>query len=119
MKISYTTGRDVTLDHGSPAIRVSRRSRWPQRPAGEIVADYFAGCVLVPKRLLTAAYYGGIQSLRDLAQLFDVSQEAIAVRLAQVGLTDPEWATKHRPIAPARTARYYRSTLSQLMEVAQ
>jgi hypothetical protein len=58
------------LDHPNPGIRPVRHAY--QRPAAEIVADYFAGCVLIPKRLLATAYYDGIQSLRDLAQLFDV-----------------------------------------------
>ena len=35
------------LDHPGPGIRPSRQSY--QRPAAEIVADYFAGCVLIPK----------------------------------------------------------------------
>jgi hypothetical protein len=72
------------IDHPGPGIRPSRYTY--QRPAAEIVADYFAGCVLIPKRLLAAAYYDGIQQPADLAQLFDVSQEAIRVRLAQIGL---------------------------------
>lgn len=52
----------------------------------ELVADYFAGSVLVPKRLLKRAWGSGIQQVSALAQLFDVSPQAIAVRLKQVGL---------------------------------
>jgi Zn-dependent peptidase ImmA (M78 family) len=94
------------VDHGSPGIRPSR---YPyQRPTAEIVADYFAGCVLIPKRQLAAAYYDGIQRPADLAQLFDVSKEAIQVRLAQIGLANTS-AQHHRAPHPARRAsRYYR-----------
>ena len=87
------------IDHPAPGIRPSRYAY--QRPVAEIVADYFAGCVLIPKRLLAAAYYDGIQRPADLAQLFDVSQEAIRVRLAQIGLAGTGMAD--HPPAPHRT----------------
>ncbi len=102
------------LDHGSSAIRFSG-SRAPfQRPAAEVVADYFAGCVLMPKRLLSAAYYDGIQQPRDLAELFDVSEPAIRVRLNQIGLGEPPQQPAPRPAYrhqhQTRRARYYRTT---------
>jgi Zn-dependent peptidase ImmA (M78 family) len=104
------------IDHPGPGIRPSRYAF--QRPAAEIVADYFAGCVLIPKRLLTAAYYDGIQRPADLAQLFDVSKEAIQVRLVQVGLAEAPLADRRRAARPIRAARYYRTTESHLLEVA-
>jgi len=104
------------LDHPSPGIRPGRYAY--QRPVAEIIADYFAGCVLIPKRLLAAAYYDGIQRPDDLAQLFDVSQEAIQVRLAQIGLGEPLLTGRHPRATPMRAARYYRSAESHLLEVA-
>src|SRR4051812_19963435 len=104
------------LDHGGPRIRPSRRTF--QRPAAEIVADYFAGCVLIPKRLLAEAYYAEIQQARDLAQLFDVSQEAAQIRLAQIGLAEALPEPSRRSASPMRPARYYRSAQSALLEVA-
>jgi Zn-dependent peptidase ImmA (M78 family) len=102
------------LDHGSPGIRRTARSMPFQRPLAEIVADYFAGCVLMPKRLLTAAFYDGIHRPADLAELFDVSEPAIRVRLSQVGLGDPPVHSATRPAYryqyQARRARYYRTT---------
>ncbi len=101
------------LDHASPAIRVTGSPAPFQRPTAEIVADYFAGCVLIPKRLLSAAYYDGIQCPGDLAQLFDVSEPAIRVRLGQVGLGElPQPALQWRQPAhryQPRQARYYRT----------
>jgi hypothetical protein len=104
------------IDHSGPGIRPSRYTY--QRPDAEIVADYFAGCVLIPKRLLAAAYYDGIQRPADLAQLFDVSREAIQVRLAQIGLGEALLAERRRAARPIRAARYYRSAESHLLEVA-
>jgi Zn-dependent peptidase ImmA (M78 family) len=103
------------IDHSGPGIRPSRSAY--QRPVAEIVADYFAGCVLIPKRHLAAAYYDGIQNPADLAQLFDVSKEAIQVRLTQIGLAGP-LPPDHYRAAPVRAARYYRSAESHLLEVA-
>lgn len=63
----------------------------------EYVAEYFAGCVLMPRRLVKAAYYDGIQRLADLAELFDVSGRAMEVRLDQLGLADPKSRTLSGP----------------------
>lgn len=59
----------------------------------EYIAEYFAGCVLMPKSLVRAAYYDGIQAPPDLAELFDVSVRAMEVRLSQLGLVAPETQT--------------------------
>jgi hypothetical protein len=67
---------------------------------------------------VTAAYYDGIQRPADLAQLFDVSREAIQVRLAQVGLAEAPLADRRRAASPVRAARYYRSVEMHLLEVA-
>lgn len=77
----------------------------------EYIAEYFAGCVLMPKRQLRAAFWDGIQRPRDLADLFDVSERAIEVRLQQLGLT--EATTPSTPQVPRyrlqpRARRYYR-----------
>ncbi len=111
------------LDHASPGIRTSTSRTPTQRSAAEVVADYFAGCVLMPKRLLTAAFYDGIQQPRELADLFDVSEPAIRVRLNQIGLAEPPQRPATRPAYryqhPARGARYYRefSPVPHLQEV--
>jgi hypothetical protein len=105
------------LDH--PGVRIRPGKYTFQRPAAEIVADYFAGCVLIPKRSLAAAYYDGIQQPADLAQLFDVSREAIQVRLMQVRLTTPLLSDRRRSATPLRPTRYYRSYEPHPMEVAR
>jgi hypothetical protein len=80
-------------------------------PPVEYLADYFAGCVLMPKRLFRAAYYDGIQRARDLAELFDVSTRAAEVRLSQLGLqTDliPPSTRNYRLQPSTRPGRYQR-----------
>jgi len=52
----------------------------------EYLAEYFAGCVLMPKRWLKSAFYAGVQQTDDLAALFHVSPRAVEVRLCQLGL---------------------------------
>jgi len=54
----------------------------------EVVCDYFAGSLLVPRPWLKKAWCSGIQRLPDLAMKFGVSQAAIQTRLLQTGLVD-------------------------------
>ncbi|KXP04263.1 MULTISPECIES: ImmA/IrrE family metallo-endopeptidase [Tsukamurella] len=71
----------------------------------EQAGDYFAGCLLVPRRLLKRAWGNGIQRQDDLARAFNVSEQAIRVRLRQTGLvmpTDTQVARSCRPTARSR-----------------
>lgn len=109
------------LDHGSPGIAVTPGRATRQKPVEEIVADYFAGCVLMPKRLVKAAYFDGIQRTADLAELFDVSEAAVHVRLNQIGLSDASGTThrfRYQP-RPSRARSYWRASNPdrQLLEV--
>jgi Zn-dependent peptidase ImmA (M78 family) len=54
----------------------------------EQICDYFAGCVLVPRTRLKQAWISGVQDIRRLAHLFAVSNQAMQVRLLQVGLIE-------------------------------
>jgi hypothetical protein len=55
----------------------------------EYAADYFAGCLLVPRVALKRAFAQGIQRPQQLAQHFGVSERTVETRLHQVGLVDP------------------------------
>lgn len=56
----------------------------------EQVCDFFAGCLLIPRPWLKRAWASyRIQQLPDLAQYFGVSEEAVEVRLSQIGLGEP------------------------------
>ncbi|WP_100515121.1 ImmA/IrrE family metallo-endopeptidase [Mycobacteroides abscessus] len=54
----------------------------------EHAANYFAGCLLIPRELLHRAWHGGIRHPAALAKLFQASEHAIIVRLRQTGLID-------------------------------
>jgi Zn-dependent peptidase ImmA (M78 family) len=77
------------LDHYHPGLHGGSPQRLYGLDPVEYIADYFAGCVLVPGRWLRQAFNDGIQRVEDLAELFDVSPRAIQVRLAQVNLRSP------------------------------
>ena len=59
------------------------------RQRTEAVCDYFAGCLLMPRPWLKAAWCSGNQDIARLANQFQVSQAAMQTRLLQVGLIDP------------------------------
>lgn len=67
----------------------------------ELIADYFAACLLMPKTWLRRAWTSGIQDPEALAGLFNVSLPAMQRRLRYLGYLDDE---------PDRaTASYFRS----------
>lgn len=55
----------------------------------EQVCDYFAACLLMPRTWLKKAWTG-TQDPHTLARRFDVSAQAMRVRLLQIGLVEPE-----------------------------
>jgi hypothetical protein len=71
---------DVLYD----AVPREERSQWVEQ-----VCDYFAGCLLMPRPWVKRLYGQGVQRLPDLAAKFGVSQQAMQVRLNQIGLTPP------------------------------
>jgi Zn-dependent peptidase ImmA (M78 family) len=77
------------VDHFSRGHLYRTTAKKSADQQAEHAADYFAGCVLMPKRLLKAAWGTGIQSPAALAELFEVSERAIEVRLSQIGLNEP------------------------------
>lgn len=80
----------------------------------EQAADFFAGCVLMPRTALKRAWGQRLQRPEVLAELFDVSARAVTVRLAQVGLTEPteRCAPSPRSTIPTNPGRRYTRDLS-------
>jgi len=74
------------IDHGSRHMLYRGSRKTSAETQAERVADYFAGCLLVPRRLLTRAWHNGVHKTCDLAKLFCVSEQAISVRLRQTRL---------------------------------
>jgi Zn-dependent peptidase ImmA (M78 family) len=89
------------LDHARPRLIGADQPRYG-RPTSEYIADYFAGCVLMPRTLLKRAWANGVQRLSELATLFDVSERAIEVRLLQLGLTQQTARCAPDPITPMK-----------------
>jgi Zn-dependent peptidase ImmA (M78 family) len=77
------------VDHGrqTQLYRGSRQSD-PAAQA-EQAADYFAGCLLVPRKFLKSAWEDGVQTTGELAEIFQVSEYTIGNRLRQIGLVHP------------------------------
>ncbi len=65
----------------------------------ELIADYFASCVLVPEDRLRAAYQE-TQDHRELAKRFGVSVRRILHRLSELDLTETIEAIPERAIHP-------------------
>jgi Zn-dependent peptidase ImmA (M78 family) len=63
----------------------------------EHIADFFAGCVLMPKRLVTNAFHSKTKSPEHLAGMFGVSKRAMRVRLRQLRLIEPRGSVEDRP----------------------
>jgi IrrE N-terminal-like domain len=77
----------------------------------EHLADYFAACVLMPRRYVKRVWGERMQSLADLAQHFGVSERAMALRLQHLGLRSP--VPRHSPSLPASRSprgRYQRTS---------
>lgn len=99
------------IDHGSTGHLYTATPSKTAAQQAEHVADYFAGCVLMPKRMLKSAWGTGVQKPRDLADVFEVSERAIEVRLAQLGLTEPIVRcapSSYRASRITNRSRYYR-----------
>lgn len=76
------------VDHGRAHLLYPGGKGFTSEKQAEQVADYFAGCVLMPRTLMKRAWANGLQTPEKLARHFDTSERAITVRLAQVGLVD-------------------------------
>jgi Zn-dependent peptidase ImmA (M78 family) len=76
------------IDHGRQSLLYRGTRRTAAALQAEQAADYFAGCLLVPRRMLKRAWGNGIQRTAELARLFQVSEQAIGVRLRQCGLVE-------------------------------
>jgi hypothetical protein len=75
----------------------------------ERVCDDFAANLLIPKALIIKAWTNGLQDVPALAGLFQVSDEAMGIRLRNLGLLEDE----SRPIAT-----YFRRTLLETNSAA-
>lgn len=104
------------IDYGSANYLYNGDRLHTADEQAELTADYFAGCVLMPKRLLKRAWSDGIQTPVKLARRFQVSAQAADVRLAQTHLNvarDRCVPPETRRFARGRQPLYYRHLAAQ------
>mgnify|MGYP001489779937 CR=1 FL=1 len=109
------------LDHPGRE-RIEAEGTMSASDKAERIADYFAACVLMPKRWVKQTWCSGVQNIDELAERFDVSATAMTVRLSQLGLTDSSISRCHAPRRPATPNRPRRSTYRRelpILEVAR
>jgi Zn-dependent peptidase ImmA (M78 family) len=82
------------------------------RDSTERICDRFAGALLMPKALLRADWADGLQDMAKLAKRYDVSRDAMSVRLSQLGLLEPTprcLPPDHQTLEPRPGASTHRS----------
>lgn len=73
------------LDHPTKQLFTSDRGRSAEQQH-ELLADFFAASVLMPRMWVKRAWFGGLQDLPALAERFEVSEKAMTMRLDFLGL---------------------------------
>lgn len=91
------------LDHTSKQWLYHDRSFQAAGEQAERVADYFAACLLMPKRVVKRLWFQGDQNIDRLAETLFVSPRALRFRLDQLGLS--EQASRCSWPAPRRRQR--------------
>lgn len=77
----------------------------------ELICDYFAACVLMPKRFVRSAFFQGQRDPIELAAMFGVSPAAMTWRLQELGLI--ERANRHAPSTQQVSWRPFKRTDSE------
>ena len=78
------------VDHPLRHLIYRDQGTFAAEAQAERIAEYFAACLLLPKRWVVKAWTGGMQRLSDLSRHFDVSPRAMQIRLWQLGLAEPQ-----------------------------
>jgi len=89
------------IDHTTKEFLYHDRRWQTADEQAERVSDYFAACLLMPKRVVKSFWFQPQQSIDGLAERLRVSQTALRYRLDQLGLTERS-ARCDRRFAPAR-----------------
>lgn len=80
----------------------------------EFAADFFAACLLMPKRDVKWYWGEGMQTLGALSEQFAVSPPAMARRLQHLGLRDQ--SSTRRSTTPSRQRGHYYRAFSGIFE---
>jgi IrrE N-terminal-like domain len=90
------------LDHTTKEFLYRDRPFQSVEEQAERVADYFAACLLMPKRVVKSLWFQGPQRTAPLAERLQVSTAAARYRLDQLGLTES-------PTRCPRPSAYFRT----------
>lgn len=85
------------IDHPYRNVVFADSSPISAHDQAERLADYFAACLLMPKRLVVRLWGQGVQRVSRLAERFEVSAQAMQIRLWQLGLVEQGRRCRHRP----------------------
>jgi Zn-dependent peptidase ImmA (M78 family) len=100
------------LDHTTKHFLYYNRPFQTADEQAERVADYFAACLLMPKKVVKSLWYSGHQDITALAAKLQVSVPALRYRLDYLGLTETGGRCRYKPqLVPAMArprARYFR-----------
>ncbi len=91
------------LDHTTKHYLYTDQSYQTAAEQAERVADYFAACVLMPKRVVKSLWYQRHQNIEQLAETMRVSPAALRYRLNHLGLIEQPRRCD-RPERPLPTA---------------
>jgi Zn-dependent peptidase ImmA (M78 family) len=91
------------IDHTTKHWLYHDRPSMSAHQQAEQAADYFAACLLMPRKTVKRLYGEGHQNPETLADMLQVSVLAMRYRLDHLGLSEP-MGRCHRPTR----ARYYR-----------
>jgi len=79
-----------------------------ENPQAEVLCDYFAACLLMPRPWVKRLWTGGLQDIDGLAARFRVSPAAMQRRVEQIGLVDRQRRCP-ATLAGPDVARYFRN----------
>jgi Zn-dependent peptidase ImmA (M78 family) len=100
------------LDHTTKEWLYRDRPYMTAREQAERVADYFAACLLMPKRVVKRLWFTGPQSVDELAEKLQVSSAAARYRLYQLGLIEKTRRCEWQPGRFSTLATYRRPALA-------
>ncbi len=94
------------LDHPFIGTIYSDERGKPSPKRAELMCDWFAACLLMPRPWVKRLWTRGVQDVAILAAMFNVSPAAMSVRLQELGLVEPRgrWRRKRSERAYFREA---------------
>ena len=112
----FTLAHEIkhVIDHPIVDIAYPKEGDVTSEERQELICDYFAACLLMPRVWVKQHWINGLQNTTELAQIFGVSRAAMAYRLRDLGLVEPTFRRRKyfrtAPGAPSHRLRELVST---------